>query len=65
MTKRTFKAKGNYATNQLGLVHADVCGPVSVQARGGYEYFTTFTYDYSSLKLLKCSENIRLRQKNN
>ena len=47
MTKRPFKAKGNRATIQLELVHTDVCGPMSVQARGGYEYFMTFTNDYS------------------
>ena len=47
MTKRPFKAKGNRATMQLELVHTDVCGPMSVQARGGYEYFITFTDDYS------------------
>ena len=46
MTKRPFKAKGNRATIQLELVHTDVCGPMSVQARGGYEYFITFTDDY-------------------
>ena len=47
MTKRPFKAKGNRATIQLELVHTDVCGPMSVQARGGHEYFITFTDDYS------------------
>ena len=47
MTKRPFKAKGNRVTIQLELVHTDVCGPMSVQARGGYEYFITFTDDYS------------------
>ena len=47
MTKRPFKAKGNRATIQLELVHTDVCGPMSVQARGRYEYFITFTDDYS------------------
>ena len=28
-------------------MHSDVCGPMSIQARGGYEYFITFTDDYS------------------
>ncbi|KAK0594627.1 hypothetical protein LWI29_010132 [Acer saccharum] len=28
-------------------MHIDVCGPMSIQARGGYEYFITFTDDYS------------------
>ncbi|KAK4850321.1 hypothetical protein QYF36_005646 [Acer negundo] len=46
MTKRTFSAKGA-ATECLGLIHTDVCGPMSIQARGGYEYFITFTDDYS------------------
>ena len=28
-------------------MHSDVYGPMSIQARGGYEYFITFTDDYS------------------
>ena len=47
MTKRPFKAKGYRATKPLELVHTYVCGPMRVQARGGYEYFVTFTDDYS------------------
>ena len=47
MTKRPFKAKGNRATKQLEFVHTDVCGPMSVQAKGKYEYFITFIDDYS------------------
>ena len=47
MTKMPFKAKGNRATIQLELVHTDLWGPMSIQARGGYEYFITFTDDYS------------------
>ena len=47
MTKRSFSAKGVLATIPLELVHTDVCGPINVQARGGYEYFITFTNDYS------------------
>ena len=47
MTKRPFKAKGYHATKPLELVHTDVCNLMHVQARGGYEYFVTFTYDYS------------------
>ena len=31
----------------LELVNSDVCGPMSTQARGGYEYFITFIDDYS------------------
>ena len=47
MTKRPFNAKGRRAQDLLELVHSDVCGPMSIQAKGGYEYFITFTDDYS------------------
>ena len=47
MTKRPFSAKGQRAKEPLQLVHSDVCGPMSVQARGGYEYFVLFIDDYS------------------
>ena len=47
MTKRPFSAKGERSKEPLQLVHSDVCGPLSVQARGGYEYFITFIDDYS------------------
>ena len=47
MTKRSFSSKGNRAVDCLELIHSDVCGPFNIQARGGYEYFVTFTDDYS------------------
>ncbi|KAL6334568.1 hypothetical protein AAG906_018907 [Vitis piasezkii] len=47
MTKRPFPLKGNRASDVLELIHSDLCGPMSVQARGGFEYFVTFTDDYS------------------
>ena len=47
MTKRPFNAKGRRAHELLELVHTDVCGPIATQAKGGYEYFVTFTNDYS------------------
>ena len=47
MTKRPFNAKGRRAQELLELVYTDVCGPMSILARGGYEYFITFTDDYS------------------
>ncbi|KAK8600793.1 hypothetical protein V6N12_050641 [Hibiscus sabdariffa] len=31
----------------LGLIHSDVCGPMNTQARGGFQYFITFTDDFS------------------
>ncbi|KAK0587100.1 hypothetical protein LWI29_017300 [Acer saccharum] len=47
MTKRLFRTKGTRAIECLGLMHTDVCGLMSIQARDGYEYFITFTDDYS------------------
>ncbi|KAJ9566454.1 hypothetical protein OSB04_002420 [Centaurea solstitialis] len=35
------------ATDLLEIVHTDVCGPFSHEARGGYRYFITFTDDFS------------------
>ena len=37
MTKRLFSSKGNRAKYLLELVHTDVCGPINVRTRGGYE----------------------------
>ena len=34
----------------LDLVHTDVCGPISTQARGGYSYFIIFTDDRSRFR---------------
>ena len=31
----------------LELIHSDLCGPMSTQARGGYEYFVMLFDDYS------------------
>ena len=31
----------------LELIHTDVCGPMSSTARGGFQYFITFTDDLS------------------
>ena len=47
MTKRPYKANGYRATKPLELVHTDVCGPMRLQAKGGYAYFVTFIDDYS------------------
>ncbi|KAL0445522.1 UNVERIFIED_CONTAM: Transposon Ty2-DR3 Gag-Pol polyprotein [Sesamum latifolium] len=35
------------ANSLLDLVHTDVCGPLSIPARGGFSYFITFTDDRS------------------
>ena len=47
ITKRPFTTKGVRAKACLKLVHIDVYGLFNVQACGGYEYFITFTNDYS------------------
>ena len=28
-------------------MHSDVCGPMSIKARGGHKYYVTFINDYS------------------
>ena len=35
------------ATDLLEIIHIDLCGPMSVEAHGGYHYFLTFTDDLS------------------
>ena len=47
MTKSPFTEKGERANELLGLVHSDVCGPMSSSTRSGYFYFITFTNDLS------------------
>ncbi|KAK8557934.1 hypothetical protein V6N12_010157 [Hibiscus sabdariffa] len=47
MTKALFNGKGKRASDLLGLIHSDVCGPMNTQARGGFHYFITFTDDFS------------------
>ena len=47
MTKTLFTEYGDRMNDILDLVHTDVCGPISTQAKGGYFYFIIFTYDLS------------------
>ena len=47
MTRRPFTAKGYRVKKLLELVHSDLCGPMTIQARGVFEYFITFIDDYS------------------
>jgi hypothetical protein len=35
------------ASDLLGLVHTDVCGLMNSVVRGGFQYFITFTNDFS------------------
>jgi hypothetical protein len=47
MTKTPFTDQIERASDMLGFVHTDVCGPMSTVARGNFQYFITFTDDFS------------------
>src|SRR5215216_528984 len=47
MTKTPFSGTMERAIDLLEIIHTDVCGPMSVDARGRYHYFLTFTDDLS------------------
>ncbi|XP_070044843.1 uncharacterized protein [Nicotiana tomentosiformis] len=47
MTKSPFTRNGERASELLRLIHTDICGPMKIQARGGYSYFITFADDMS------------------
>ena len=47
MTKKPFTDFLDRASDLLELIHTDVCGPMSTTARGGFQYFITFTDDLS------------------
>ncbi|KAD2393209.1 hypothetical protein E3N88_40186 [Mikania micrantha] len=38
---------GGRASDLLGLIHTDVCGPFRIMSRSGERYFITFTDDFS------------------
>jgi hypothetical protein len=70
MHKLPFR-KGKFVTGLLGLIHSELCGPMSTQDCGGYEYFVTFTdvasrFGYMFLvkhksEILKSSKNLDLK----
>ena len=47
MTKTPFAGQGVRVSELLGLVHTDVCGPMSTSTMNGFSYFITFTDDHS------------------
>ena len=47
MTKTPFSGTMERATDLLEIIHIDVCGPISVEARDGHHYFRTFTDELS------------------
>lgn len=49
-SRNSFPGNKSYrASNCLEIVHADLCGPMSVESTGGSKYFSLFTDDYSRL----------------
>ena len=47
MARKPFSHVGERATDLLGLIHTDVCGPFRTMSREGANYFITFTDDFS------------------
>nr|GFA29672.1 hypothetical protein [Tanacetum cinerariifolium] len=47
MTRKLFPHCPERATDVLGLIYTDVCGPLRKVSRQGASYFITFTNDYS------------------
>eukprot|EP00253_Pinus_taeda_P031770 PITA_31770 len=43
----TFPRSDSRANGVLGLIHSDICGPMSTRALSGGEYFVTFIDDHS------------------
>ena len=49
MTKTPFSGTMERTTDLLEIIHTDVCSPMSVEARGRYHYFLTFTHALSKI----------------
>nr|GEX94157.1 hypothetical protein [Tanacetum cinerariifolium] len=47
MTRKSFPYRPERATDLLGIIDTDVCGPLRHVSRQGASYFITFTDDYS------------------
>ena len=47
MTRSPFNGSAERASELLGVIHTDVCSPMSVSTCNGYRYFVTFTDDLS------------------
>ena len=47
MIESLVSSKMELESNLLEIIHTDVCGPMIIEARGGYHYFITFTDDLS------------------
>ena len=49
MTKTLFSGTRERANDLMEIIHTDVYSPMSVEARGRYRYFLTFTHDLSKI----------------
>ncbi|GKG20206.1 retrotransposon protein, putative, ty1-copia subclass, partial [Tanacetum coccineum] len=47
MIRKSFPHRPERATDLLGIIHTDVCGPLRHVSRQGASYFITFTDDYN------------------
>ena len=47
MIELPFMGKGKHAYRPLDLIHSNVCGPLSINSRGGFVYFINFIDDHS------------------
>jgi hypothetical protein len=47
MTKTPFTGQSEKASDLLGFVHTDVCGPVCYVSIGDFQYFINFTNNFS------------------
>ena len=47
MIELPFMGNGEHSYEPLDLIHYDVCGPLSINAKGGFAYFITFIDDHS------------------
>ncbi|GJS71989.1 zinc finger, CCHC-type containing protein [Tanacetum coccineum] len=47
MARKPYSHQVERATDLLGLIHTDVCGPFKIMSRQGAYYFVTFTDDFS------------------
>ena len=52
MTTTPFSGTMGRETDLLEIIHSDVCDLMSVEARGGYRYFLTFTDDLSRYRYI-------------
>ncbi|GJV83844.1 retrotransposon protein, putative, ty1-copia subclass [Tanacetum coccineum] len=54
MTRKPFPHQTERATDLLGLIHIDVCGPLRHVSRQGPSYFITFTDDFRRYGYVTC-----------